>query len=582
MRVKMKKRMALYFTAAALICGSSGSLAKAADRDPAQETESAEESAESFDSEDYVLEDWMAAGEKNPIEEEESVDVVEPNDHIDERFREETEEDIFSDTQKHYDWNEDGGDWDGENYTINGRIVRNAFFCDGTYTYYLQADGTPMIDRLTYHPDGVHVIYFDSEGHEVFSNFAHVKRSISGDTVDDLCFFDVYGYMYTNVLTYNQKGDRIYYANPYGVMECNGWFQFAENAGGIAGAIGVLPGMWGYAYADGRIDALSIGNEDVKNSYVINSALAFAAQTGRESLELGYPVWIDAYKKFLANKEYPNYERITSYGIFRDLNADGIPELIIKNSFGSNLNLFYYTYAGGGTVRMIDISELVSGLFNDISLEDIYKYVEELPMALDAYVELSYLTEDVVSAFESLEALLNTFSFCAGGEYDSEYPMEGFLGIIATHPSVAEWNYGFDIEQEWNQKDPQGRYESYFSIREEDVRWVAQQVYNISDEDYNALLQNLLDGNCYMENGRIYSFMGGVGGPATDNVYIRFWRSESNQFLYVTFEQYHALDDYFHAAKKPKDPFTKRRTYKLSLKQDPVHGTFWSLYRVSE
>lgn len=58
-----------------------------------------------------------------------------------------------------------------------------------------------MKDRLTYHPDGEHVIYFDSEGHDVFSDFARVKKSISGDNVNDLCFFDVYGYMYVDVVT---------------------------------------------------------------------------------------------------------------------------------------------------------------------------------------------------------------------------------------------------------------------------------------------------------------------------------------------------------------------------------------------
>ena len=67
--------------------------------------------------------------------------------------------------------------------------ITNEFVCDGTYTYFLQADGTAMKDRLTYHPDGVHVIYFDQYGHEVFSDFAHVKKSIAGEPVDDYCFF---------------------------------------------------------------------------------------------------------------------------------------------------------------------------------------------------------------------------------------------------------------------------------------------------------------------------------------------------------------------------------------------------------
>ncbi len=67
----------------------------------------------------------------------------------------------------------------GNKYCLdsNGNKVINEFKCDGTYTYYFQADGTAMRDRLTYHPDGVHVIYFDEEGHEVFSNFHKVKKN---------------------------------------------------------------------------------------------------------------------------------------------------------------------------------------------------------------------------------------------------------------------------------------------------------------------------------------------------------------------------------------------------------------------
>ena len=113
-------------------------------------------------------------------------------------------------------------------YSNDGTQVKNDFKCDGTYTYYFQADGTAMRDRLTYHPDGVHVIYFNQDGHEVFSDFAHVSRSISGDLVDDYCFFDVHGYMYVDVLTWNKEGDQLLYANPYGRLECAGWFQFSE------------------------------------------------------------------------------------------------------------------------------------------------------------------------------------------------------------------------------------------------------------------------------------------------------------------------------------------------------------------
>lgn len=144
--------------------------------------------------------------------------------------------------KQHYE--KEDGVWNGTTLTLaNGEVVKDAFFCDGTYTYYLQHDGTPMKNRLTYHPDGEHVIYFDENGHEVFSDFTHVKKSIAGEPVDDLCFFDVYGYMYVDVVTYDKEGKNLYYANPYGVMERNGWFSFSKKQGG---------GM-GYANPDGTL-----------------------------------------------------------------------------------------------------------------------------------------------------------------------------------------------------------------------------------------------------------------------------------------------------------------------------------------
>lgn len=132
-------------------------------------------------------------------------------------------------------------------------LVRDSFQCDGQYTYYFESDGRAMRDRLTYHPDGVHIIYFDSYGHEVFSDFAHVKRSIAGDPVDDYCFFNVYGYMYVDTLTYDKTGTKLYYINPYGVMERNGWFQFSGHEFEAGLGFTGTAGGYGYAQYDGSL-----------------------------------------------------------------------------------------------------------------------------------------------------------------------------------------------------------------------------------------------------------------------------------------------------------------------------------------
>ena len=151
----------------------------------------------------------------------------------------------------YYNITVNGGTWDGTHYYLpSGTMVYNAFFSDGTYTYYLQADGTPMKDRLTYHPDGVHVIYFDADGHEVFSDFAHISKSIAGTDVDDMCFFNVYGYMYVDTLTYDKTGTKLYYVNPYGVLERNGWFQFSGHEFDAGLGFSGVAGGYGYANWD--------------------------------------------------------------------------------------------------------------------------------------------------------------------------------------------------------------------------------------------------------------------------------------------------------------------------------------------
>ena len=124
----------------------------------------------------------------------------------------------------------DGNQFTGECYTDkdgnphyfkeDGTMIYNDWYFDGDWTYYLQADGTPMKDRLTYHPDGEHIIYLDKKGHEVFNNFQYCP------SVGYTCYFDSQGYLYKDQITF--VGNRVYYLNANGKMEDSGWFQFAN------------------------------------------------------------------------------------------------------------------------------------------------------------------------------------------------------------------------------------------------------------------------------------------------------------------------------------------------------------------
>ncbi len=134
----------------------------------------------------------------------------------------------------YYNINTHGGEWKNNTYYyLGGVMMTNIFFSDGKYTYYLQADGTPMKNRLTYHPDGIHLIYFDDKGHELFDKFQYCAD------VGYTCYFDTFGYLYKDVITFSNG--KPYYLDGTGRMKQNECFKF-DNGVDI-----------GYAQADGSL-----------------------------------------------------------------------------------------------------------------------------------------------------------------------------------------------------------------------------------------------------------------------------------------------------------------------------------------
>lgn len=119
-------------------------------------------------------------------------------------------------------------------YNMSGT---NRFTFDGNYTYYIQADGTTMKDRMTYHPDGEHIIYFDVNGHELFNTFQYCPN------VGYTCYFDSNGYLYKDKITF--VNNKPYYLDGDGRMRQTGWFQFANGVD--------------YGYANGNGTLMSSG-----------------------------------------------------------------------------------------------------------------------------------------------------------------------------------------------------------------------------------------------------------------------------------------------------------------------------------
>lgn len=174
----------------------------------------------------------------------------------------------------------------------DGELDSDEFVSDGTYTYYCQADGSVMQDRLTYHPDGNpdHIIYFDGFGHEVFNAFTHASHSITGEPIADgeIYYFNVYGFMYKNTVTFDQTGTKLYYINGNGQMQHDGWFDFDHDAG-----YGDSEDKWefagtsykGYANYDGNL----VRNEE--SNY--NGQGALMLNNGEMALDSDFPF---AYK----------------------------------------------------------------------------------------------------------------------------------------------------------------------------------------------------------------------------------------------------------------------------------------------
>ena len=349
--------------------------------------------------------------------------------------------------------------------------------------------------------------------------------------------------------------------------------------------------------------------------------------------------WVDVYIEFLQNRDYLSMgqdygSEVTVMGKFFDMDHDGLPEILIDNGYnGSSVRASYvYSYMNGKVVYLgvgpsaacyDTADERLSDLFGYSSdttnltryiksgdkiierLESIYeetggdfnedgkygfimsKYISELINELEMYSAFTGVTDyqsNLPLVFVEWEELIDRYDFCTAGSFydpeDIDNTLPFILKDIVTHPSLAEL-YGKGIDLSWGndgKKDPQGRFEAYYSVSEEQAEFVAKQIYNISDEDYTRLLDKLLSGQsgreCYKENGRIYSFMGGVGGPG---IVINFKEVHYDRgFFYVTYNTFiDSGEDYMNY------PDRDVRTFCLAEKEYEGRK-YWSVYGVKE
>jgi len=125
----------------------------------------------------------------------------------------------------------------------------------------------------------------------------------------------------------------------------------------------------------------------------------------------------------------------------------------------------------------------------------------------------------------SLVCVLTTFVFGYGSDsYDAEnaassHLLESMLGLGGSYIAVLyPYNTG---ENEWNKKDPLGKWSSYASVSIQQVDWAMKNIFNCSDAAIaamkNALPLDLPEGP-YLYNGHYYWMLEGIGSTWTGHI----------------------------------------------------------------
>ncbi len=169
--------------------------------------------------------------------------------------------------------------------------------------------------------------------------------------------------------------------------------------------------------------------------------------------------------------------------------------------------------------------------------------------------------------------------------YDSEQVLSGDFDILyyLISPFICVDRSGlypsYDIETVWGEVDDPRGYISdenstwymmgYNHVSLEGLKWVAVNILNVNEGDYDILLNKLLDENdCYIENGRLYFMIGGIGWLG-DIFEIESVKTDGT-FYYIT---YNKVPD-------PEYGFDEEiETYEAKMQLKNIDGAnYWSMY----
>ena len=339
--------------------------------------------------------------------------------------------------------------------------------------------------------------------------------------------------------------------------------------------------------------------------------------------------WIAAYQAYLIDSEYlkgdqENFTMKTDIsGLFYDLDADGIPEMILMDGYnGDYVPTYVYTYSDGYIIYLGECpdslyasykegyegplyactwadsnlyriskegntinKEVVTQLQTDRSnLNADYQYVSNCGIdwmisELSVYEQLLPYFENPVPVVKELDDLLGWQGWW-GSEYD--YKTADFsnkdnsfwhLSLLAE--KMKKYPGGVVKYDSWvsgssGQEDPRGTmYGSYLELDADGMDRVLKEIYNVSDESLENL-HKIDDDYFYYQDGNYYCVLGGVGGGYGS--YIKKIEREGEVFQVTFTEVYY-----------PDGPMGNEYTTKyalMSYKELEGKG-YWSLYAAS-
>lgn len=182
---------------------------------------------------------------------------------------------------------------------------------------------------------------------------------------------------------------------------------------------------------------------------------------------------------------------------------------------------------------------------------------------------------------DSLKWFLLQFNFgYSNHTFDSQKPVDdnayqNIIYRIMTNGSCS-MNYiypGKLAEEHWDDgtTDPKGKFSSYLVSNIEKAKWIAKNIFNITDENISkAIKSGENNGLFYTQNEKAYLELDGVGGPACDIDFESVTYDGSRYHLVYT----HYIEDFY---------ADSAQTFNAELEYKEINGChYWSLYKRTE